>query len=204
MDDTSVAMDGRVAGVEAATTEDLLGHANALLRYALVRVGDRSTAEDLVQETLVTAVTKLSQFSGNSALRTWLLGILRHKILDHYRWRERHPGDQPDHDGGPVGDPEPWFTARGAWRTDPNVGFEVLDDNPAHALERTQLRAALQFCIDHLPKALHKVFVLRELEELEPEAACEAAGISRDSLAVLLYRARQALRACMQKKWVES
>ena len=68
----------------------------------------------------------------------------------------------------------------------------------------SQLRAALQFCIDHLPKSLHEVFVLRELEEVEPDAACAAVGISRDSLAVFLYRARQALRACMQKKWVES
>jgi RNA polymerase sigma-70 factor (ECF subfamily) len=201
---TSAAMDERAMAEPEASTEELLGHANALLRYALVRVSDRATAEDLVQETLVTAVTKLSEFAGISGMRTWLLGILRHKILDHYRWKERHPGDQPDREGVQSGDPEPWFTARGAWRMDPNVGLEALDDDPSHALERSQLRAALQFCIDHLPKALHKVFVLRELEEVEPEATCEAVGISRDSLAVFLYRARQALRACMQKKWVES
>ncbi len=70
---------------------------------------------------------------------------------------------------------------------DPNVGLEAFDGDPARALERSQLRAALRLCIDHLPKSLHRVFVLRELEELEPEAACEAAGISRDSLAVFLY-----------------
>lgn len=185
--------------------EDLLAHGNALLRYALARVGDRSAAEDLVQDTLVAAVGKRSEFAGESTMRTWLTGILRHKILDHYRWRQRHPGDRPGSDESvDAGDPEPWFTSLGDWRVDPNVGLEVLDTDPAQALERSQLRAALKACIDHLPAGLHRVFVLREIEDLDPDATCEAAGISRDSLAVFLYRARQALRACMQRKWVES
>jgi len=157
-----------------------------------------------VQETFLTAVGSLSDFAGHSTLRTWLIGILRHKVLDHFRWRRRHPGDQPQ-DLDDYGDEEEsWFTRLGAWRLDPNAGLEVLDDDPSRALERSQLRAALRLCIEQLPKSLHRVFVLRELEELEPEAACEAAGISRNSLAVFLYRARQALRACMQQKWVQS
>jgi RNA polymerase sigma-70 factor (ECF subfamily) len=197
-------MDEPVRAARGVSSEDLLEHGNALLRYALVRVGDHAAAEDLVQETLVTAVGKLSEFAGGSALRTWLVGILRHKILDHYRWQERHPGDRPEHDDAPDGEAEPWFTPRGVWRVDPNVGLEVLDLDPARALERSQLRAALQFCIDHLPKRLRRVFVLRELDELTPDAACEAAGVKRESFAVFLYRARQALRACLQKKWVET
>ena len=197
-------MDEPIRAGRGPTTEALLEHGNALLRYALARVGDMATAEDLVQDTLVTAVGKLSEFAGGSTLRTWLVGILRHKILDHYRWKERHPADQPEREDDRDGEPEPWFTAHGAWRMDPNVGLDVLDGDPARAVEQAQLRSALQFCIDHLPQSLHKVFVLRELEELEPEAACAAAGISRDSLAVFLYRARQALRACMQRKWVDA
>lgn len=203
-DATNHSMDESASARKESAAEELLGHGNALLRYALARVGDRATAEDLVQETLVTAVGKIEEFSGGSTTRTWLVGILRHKILDHYRWKERHPGDQPNHEETAGGDPDPWFTPLGAWRMDPNVGLEVLDGDPARELERSQLRAALQFCIDHLPKSLHRVFVLRELEEVEPDEACVAAGISRDSLAVFLYRARQALRACMQKKWVDS
>jgi len=198
-------MDEREPSGRSDEHEDLLAHGNALLRYALPRVRDRCTAEDLVQDTLVVAVAKRSEFAGESSMRTWLVGILRHKILDHYRWQQRHPGDQPDGDATrPADDSDPWFTSLGDWRTDPNVGLEVLDADPSQTLERSQLRAALRFCIEHLPAGLHRVFVLRELEDLEPDAACEAAGIARDSLAVFLYRARQALRACMQKKWVES
>ena len=137
-------------------------------------------------------------------MRTWLVGILRHKILDHHRWRSRHPGDQPGEGEEQGGGEDPWFTPLGAWRIDPNQGLDRLGDNPERALERSQLRAALRLCIDRLPQSLHRVFVLRELEELEPDEACEAAGIARDSLAVFLYRARQALRACLQRTWVTS
>lgn len=202
---TTCSMDESARARQERAAQELLGHGNALLRFALSRVGDRATAEDLVQETLVTAVGKIDELSAGATTRAWLVGILRHKILDHYRWKERHPGDQPNQ-GEPTGggDPDPWFTPLGAWRLDPNVGLEVLDADPERELERSQLRAALQFCIDRLPKSLHGVFVLRELEGVEPDAACEAAGISRASLAVFLYRARQALRACVQKRWVES
>ncbi len=182
--------------------EELLAHGDALLRYALARVGHLQTCEDLVQDTLVTAVSKLDDFAGRSSLRTWLIGILRHKILDHFRWRRRHPGDQPQHAPPDAeASEEPWFTALGAWRTDPNAGLEVLDADPAELLQRTELRAALQGCIDRLPKGLHRVFVLRELEGLDPDEVCEATSIARGSVAVFLYRARQALRACLQKSW---
>jgi len=188
----------------SARQEELLAHGNVLFRYALARVGQRQTAEDLVQETLVTAIGKLPEFAGDSSLRTWLTGILRHKILDHYRWRQRHPADQPSaSQESQASDDEPWFTSQGVWGADPNLGLEFLDGNPTELIERAQLRAALQLCIDHLPKRLHRVFVLRELEELEAEEVCSLAGIARESLAVLMYRARQSLRACLQKKRVE-
>ena len=187
-----------------AAVEEMMTHGNTLYRYAISRVGDKTAAEDLVQETLVSAVKNLSGYQGEASMRTWLIGILRHKILDHYRWKTRHPGDQPAADDISSGDTDPWFTKLGVWRTDPNDGLEALEDDPSRAVERSQLREALRFCIEHLPRSLYRVFVLRELEELEPEETCETAGISRDSLAVLLYRSRQSLRACLQKKWVAS
>lgn len=174
-----------------------------MLRYAAARVRDRQTAEDLVQEALVTAVTRLADFSGESSLRTWLIGILRHKVLDHYRWRRRHPGDLPAaEDDAQSGRDDQWFTPLGVWRVDPNQGLEPLDLDPARAAERSELRDALRHCIDRLPGGLHRAYVLRELEELEPDEVCETAGIARDSLPVFLYRARQALRECLQRKGV--
>ncbi len=184
--------------------EDLLAHGDALLRYALPRVGDLATAEDLVQDTLVTAVSKVAGFSGGSSMRTWLIGILRHKILDHYRWTQRHPGDQPVAVDDRDKEGDPWFTSLGAWKHDPNAGLEVLHADPSRTLERAQLRAALRRCIARLPERLRQVFVMRELEDMDVQAICDAAGITRGTVPVTLYRARQALRACLQKTWGRS
>jgi RNA polymerase sigma-70 factor, ECF subfamily len=182
--------------------EELLDHGDTLLRYALSRVGHLQTCEDLVQDTLVTAVSKLEDFAGRSSMRTWLIGILRHKILDHFRWNKRHPQAQPPPPSSGEGvDDEPWFTALGVWRADPNAGLEALGADPAAAVERSELRDALQRCIDGLSPALHEVYVLRELEGLEPDEVSEVASVARGSVAVMLYRARQALRACLQKSW---
>ena len=74
------------------------------------------------------------------------------------------------------------------------------DFDPARAAERSELRDALRHCVGRLPEGLHRAFVLRELEELEPDEVCKTAGLARDSLPVFLYRARQALRECLQRK----
>lgn len=179
---------------------ELMAHSDMLYRYAVARLGDRHTAEDLVQDTLVTAVGKIADFGGQSTLRTWLVGILRHKILDHYRWKQRHPTESETDDSGQQ---RREFARNGTWLTDPNVGLERLDD-PGRSLERAELRAAIQLCIDGLPSGLHRVFVLREVEGLDPEETCEVAGIARPSLSVFLYRARQALRSCLQTQWVKA
>jgi len=189
---------GDPASTEAVAREDaLVAEAGALYRYARARVRDRQTAEDLVQETMVAAIAHPEAFAGRAQLRTWLIGILRHKVLDHHRWRRRHPGDQPVDEAELGADPH--FTSLGVWRTDPNAGLGALDGE--QALDRAQLRDALRACIERLPAALHRAFVLRALEEREPAEVSEALGISRESLNVFLYRARQALRACLQQTW---
>jgi RNA polymerase sigma-70 factor, ECF subfamily len=187
-------------GDRGLKAEDLMQHSDALYRYALSRLGDAHTAEDLVQDALLTAVSKTADFEGRSTLRTWLIGILKHKLLDHFRRKGRHPQDQPDH--GDRTDGEDQFTSLGAWRSDPNHGLDWLDADPDRVLARSELRAALRLCIDHLPRSLHDIFVMRELEALEPAEVCQTAGIAKNSLAVFLYRARQALRSCLQDQEV--
>ena len=179
--------------------ELLLAESDALFRYALARVGIRALAEDLVQETLIVGVQRRQEFAGASSARTWLIGILRHRILNHFRWRARHPGDVANLDGeGPGSE---WFHPEGTWKSDPNIGLEALGDSPARALERAEMRVAILDCVARLPDSLRRAYVLRELEEQEAEVVCETIDISRESLNVFLYRARQTLRACLQRKW---
>lgn len=189
----------------AVSSADLLPHADAMFRYALARVSSQQQAEDLVQDSMLAAVRQWDSFAGRSNLRTWLIGILRHKIHDHYRWKKRHPGDLPNAEEAQSDDGDRAnFNLMGHWRQDPNAGLELLDENPGQALERSQLRMAIQVCVDALPESQQRVFVLREVQGMEPDDCCQKAGIARSSLAVLLYRARQALRACLQKSWMEA
>ena len=189
----------------AVSSADLLPHADAMYRYALARVAQKDQAEDLVQDSMLAAVKQWHSFDGRSQLRSWLIGILRHKIHDHYRWKKRHPGDLPNQAGTDADDDDKKnFTPLGQWRLDPNAGLEMLDADPGQALERSRLRAAIQLCVDALPDSQQQVFVLREMQGVDADRCCQQIGIARASLSVLLYRARQALRSCLQKSWMEA
>lgn len=184
-----------------STLDRLMSEADALYRYALSRVRHHHTAQDLVQDTLVTACQKIGEFEGRSALGTWLTGILRNKILTHFRNVERHPEVLVAGSSG-SGEVDPlnaWFTDYGSWKVDPNAGLGWLDADPHELVERAEVREAVQRCVDHLPGGLRRLFVLREMEDWGTEEICSSTRITRGSLAVLLHRARQLLRACLQK-----
>lgn len=183
--------------------EDLLAEADALYRYAMSRVRDHDVAEDLVQETLLAAVRNPDGFEGRSRLGTWLTGILRNKILDHFRAAARDRRDplssleaQAAHD--PDGE---WFTPAGQWAAHPVVGLEALDASPHELVERAEVIAAIEDCVSRMPRGLQRIFALREFDDRDTDEICEAVGITRGSLAVLLHRSRQLLRACLQRHW---
>lgn len=183
--------------------EDLLREADALYRFALTRVRDHHLAEDLVQETLLVAVRKPESFEGRATLRTWLTGVLRNKILDHYRATardRRDPMSALDKHAGHDPDAE-WFTPGGQWSRHPGLGLETLDASPHDLVERAEVLAAVQECVSKLPRGLQRIFALREFDDRDSEEICDAVGITRGSLAVLLHRSRQLLRACLQRRW---
>ncbi len=184
--------------------DELVDQADALYRYALPRVRSHHAAEDLVQETLVTAVKKFQEFQGRAALGTWLTGILRNKILDHLRHLKRHPeAPATAYENSPETDPTAaMFDANGAWKFEPGAGLDVLETDPAQLAERAEIRAAVQQCLDRLPLTLRKIFVLREVEGCDADDICAAAAVTRGSAAVLLHRSRQLLRACLQRTWL--
>lgn len=187
-------------------SEDLIAEADMLYRYALTRVRDHHLAEDLVQETLLTAVRKPEGFTGRAKLGTWLTGILRNKILDHYRAAARSKEDSlsalnahAEHDGD-----ADWFDARGHWASDPNAGLGTLAASPDELLNRAEILEAIQLCLSRLPGGLQRIYALREFDDCGTEEICEAVGLTRASLAVLLHRSRQLLRACLQKTWLNT
>lgn len=187
-------------------------HGDALYRYARLRVGRRELAEDLVQETFLAALQARGRFRGGATVRTWLLSILRHKIVDHFRRAPMAllgpgPGSAAGRDGDDGGtDPDPgarvpadpvigrFFDAKGHWRKAPAAW-----KSPDRELEAREFRDVLDGCLGHLPGSLSSAFILRELEELDPGELCEVLGLSAGNLRIRLHRARLLLRECLER-----
>lgn len=169
----------------------LAEHGDALFRYARLRVGRRELAEDLVQDTFVAALQARARYEGGSSVRTWLLSILKHKIVDHYRpstaARSVEGSDAIlSSFFGPDG---LWKRALASWRT------------PDKALEDREFWEVFDGCLGGLPRALASVFFLRELEGLGTEELRDRLEISEGNLRVRLHRARLLLRECLERRW---
>ena len=184
----------------AGTPEQwLTDHGTALYRYALARTRDKHQAEEAVQETLLAALESRARFSGASSVRTWLIGILKHKLLDQFRRGLREvPLDDPD-DGEGLDDTlvESMFAPDGHWREPPGDW-----GSPEEILGRGQFMAVLQRCLEALPKRLARLFMLREVMEEETENICKELAITPTNLWTMLYRARMGLRQCLDRNWV--
>lgn len=165
-------------------------HGDSLLRFALLRVRDRPEAEELVQETFLAALRGREGFRRGSSERTWLVSILRRKIIDAYRARR----SVFLNDGGAV---EEFFDDCGKWRTPVRPWFA----SPETRLEEEEFRRALQACLEGLPSSLARALTLREMEGMETDELCKVLGITPTNLWTQLHRARMLMRRCLEMNW---
>jgi len=161
-----------------------------LLRYASLQLRDSHAAEDAVQETLVAALAGEASFGGRSNLRTWLTGILKHKIVDAIRRRSRDPEPLPE-----AAEFDALFDETGHWG-EPPVAW------PENSLEQKQFLAALEECLARLPAKTAQAFMMREHMGFETDEICQEIGVTPTHCWVLLYRARMALRECLETNWL--
>lgn len=161
-----------------------------LLRYARLQLRDRHTAEDAVQEALVAALAGEAGFAGRSNLRTWLTGILKHKIVDAIRRMSREgPLDSAD-------EFEALFDERGHW-----IEMPAAWQDPGASLDQKQFFAVLEDCLAKLPAKTAQAFMMREHMGFETGDICKELGVTPTHCWVLLYRARMALRQCLKANW---
>ena len=177
---------------QSPSPADLAAHRGAMLRFARRRIRDEDLAEDAVQDALLAALSNRASFQGQSALRTWLIGILNHKIQDTFRREGRYV---------PVAD-----TARDDEGLDDGLDrlafglpgqFDEADD-PAQRVASARLLDALLGEIDALPDTLREVFVLQVLEARETAEVCHRLGITEANCWVRLHRARKRLAERMR------
>jgi RNA polymerase sigma-70 factor (ECF subfamily) len=172
-------------------------HGEFLFRYAMHRVGGAPAAEDVVQETFLAALESRASFDGRSSFRTWLTSILRHKIADRLRKAK------PEVDEG-VERLDQWaeslFTARGKWGDGPRRWGRW----PTSDTERSELSSVLERCLGKIPPQIAEMFVLHEQHSVPGSRLAASLGISTGNLWVRLYRARLALRECLEKNWFKA
>src|SRR3954466_7885688 len=167
-----------------------------LLRYARLQLRDASAAEDAVQEALLAALAGESGFGGRSNLRTWLTGILKHKIVDSIRRDARETTRSAPLGEDGESDLDALFDSTGHWHEFPGAWSD-----PDASLTQKQFFAALEECLGRLPAKTARVFMLREHMGFETDEICKELGITSTHCWVLLYRARMVLRECLDTKW---
>jgi len=176
-------------------------HGDYLFKYALVRLRDPAKAEDMVQETFLAALRGGSRFAGRSTEKSWLVGILKNKICDHFRKASRETSfTDLDFYSDEENDrfiPDGIF--QGGWIHE--LGPLEWSPDPGASLDSQAFWKTFHDCSSKLPKNVATVFTLREVDGVESKEICKMLSISENNLWVMLHRARMALRRCLETNW---
>jgi RNA polymerase sigma-70 factor (TIGR02943 family) len=192
---TQRSMDSREAVPQPEEWVDLYG--NYLYRYALSRISDPDMAQDLVQEALVSAIQSFERFKGKSSVKTWLVAILKRKIVDHFRRSSNR--QSTDNIEAVANSIEDMFDDTGHWRVMPSK-WRV---NPGTAYRQREFMDVLYRCLANMPERLARIFMLREFDEMSTKDICEALSITETNSWVMLYRSRMQLRNCLEHNWLK-
>jgi RNA polymerase sigma-70 factor (ECF subfamily) len=182
----------------------LARYGDELYRYALGRVSDTAAAEELLQETLLSALDGLDAFRGQASERTWLFVIIKRKIIDYYRRQARSPFVPLEVSPEQAPEAEFFRPGDGHWREEQYpLAWTVGGDEGRGdvVLEQEEFRQIMKSCQARLAPQHQAVFVLRFVEELPAEDICQELGITASNYWVIVHRAKLHLRRCLEKNW---
>ena len=173
-------------------------HGDYLFSYALLSVKNTHVAEDLVQETLLAAIAAKNTFRNQSTIRTWLTGILKHKLIDYFRSRGREiiMADLVDQayedylDG--------FFRTNGLWIDKPEIF-----SNPELAFQQKEFWNIFQQCLAELKPKQVEVFLAKEIHGMSNEDICKSFSLNPTNVWVLMHRARLSLIKCLKIYWLD-
>lgn len=169
-------------------------YADYLFNYAVGRISDAEVAKDLVQETFFAGLKSAKNYKGTAAERTWLIAILKRKVIDHYRKTNSKKGKAEvrmsyNSNSDSEGD---WLEEQIA---DPN---SILEND---GLENEELGMAIHECLSKLPKKQSLVFSMKTIQRMDTEDICKELGINPSNLWVMIHRARTGLMGCLNQNW---
>jgi RNA polymerase sigma-70 factor (ECF subfamily) len=168
-----------------------------LLKIARLQLRNDTWAEDVVSETLIAALEGAGRFEGQSQVKTWVVGILKHKIIDQFRKNGREVSVEAEQEASEAETFDEIFVEDGHFRDRPLPTW----GDPEACLSRNQFLEVLQACVDRLPAGLARIFMMREWLEYETDEICKEMGITSTNCFVMLYRARMRLRECLELNW---
>jgi RNA polymerase sigma-70 factor (ECF subfamily) len=165
-----------------------------------VRVRKPEIAEDLVQETFLAAVRGYEKFGGRSSEQSWLVGILKNKVVDHFRKLGRESSftdieflwDEFSEK----------FMSVGFWNHD--KGPHEWKPEPDEVMHRTEFWQVMRDCLSKLPQKIPDVFTMREMDDVPSKEICSILSITDSNLWVMLHRGRMALRECLEMNWFDT
>lgn len=170
-----------------------------MVKFAKLQLSNAQHAEDAVQEALMGALKNAKSFSGRAALKTWVFAILKNKIADVLRQKQRMVEASSllheDEDGEDFSE---LFDGKGFWQNDEKP---ATWSNPQAALQQEQFWKVFHLCLEALPGQQARVFMMKEFVELETPEICTTVGISVSNLNVMLHRSRLRLRECLENHW---
>ncbi|ABM37663.1 sigma-70 family RNA polymerase sigma factor [Polaromonas naphthalenivorans] len=181
-----------------AFEQQIASHRDYLLRFARLQLRNDTWAEDAVSETVLAALARPQAFERRSQLKTWLVGILKHKVIDALRLQGREVSLSPQGDDAGADD----LLDQALFAPDGHFAELPADwGNPEQELGSRQFFAVLEACAGKLPAAQGRLFLMREWLELSSEEICKELGLTPTNLYVQLHRARQRLRECLELNW---
>jgi RNA polymerase sigma-70 factor (TIGR02943 family) len=174
-------------------------YGDMLFQFAYSRVGKADVAEELVQDTFLAAIRTKKKFEGRSTEKTWLFSILKHKIIDHFRNKNRYVTKGNDENYAEITDQ--FFDKNGNWSIPMRPAEWNI--NPIDAYEQKEFLDVFYQCLSEVPARLADAFVYREIDGLSTEEICKVLNITTSNFWVMIYRARMILRRCIDISWIK-
>lgn len=168
-------------------------YSDYLFNFTIVRVNDREVAHDLISETFLAGLKSMKNFKGEATERTWLISILKRKIIDHYRKSNSRKGKAEIkiqyNDDSNEGD---WLEENAS---------DSFDKTAEDVMENEELGMAILECMEQLTEKQAKIFKMKTIDGFDTEAICNEFNITPSNLWVIIHRARTTLAQCLEKNW---